>query len=232
MNCLRFLFPAAVFFAACNSSTPINKTENDSANGKAVVVPPQMDSFPVDTKNSAFVCTRSKTVKDVDKTISLFGSSVKLTMDTASFSATTSIAISGGSWYTTAKKFSGGKIILDMTSVSAVQVGKDDKPEMGNPGYLETEKYPSAILKIGTIDSASGDSPVQFQITATLTLKDSTGEIFPEHVKCSMDHNEIPSRLVFDFSIDGKKWGLNRKDAKVLKDRLTFHVVIAEAEKH
>ncbi|MBI3509378.1 MAG: YceI family protein [Bacteroidetes bacterium] len=229
------LFLTLVFLIACSSDAN-KKNKNDSVNndsGKNVAVkPPARDSTQIDLLKSSFTCARSKTVKNLNKQVKLFGSSMNIQMNNASFSATTDIKIKDGYWYAQKMDNDGARIILDMKSVSAVQVGKDQQLEMGNPDYLQTDKFPVALLELSdfqAIADTSAGSKTNYAFNAKLILKDTSANVEMKNVKADeyVPGKTYPSSLSFDFSIDGMKWGLNRKDAEVTKDDLTFHVVIA-----
>jgi polyisoprenoid-binding protein YceI len=229
------LFLAIIFLISCNGNSP-DKNISDSADSSAVVKnneppKPKRDSISIDLTKSKFDCTRSKTVKDVDKVVKLFGADVNVKMDNASFSSTVNIKILNGHWFSLDKKFDGGKVVLDMKSVATVNVGKDKELEMSNPDYLNVEKYPTATLFIERFDSIPGNKK-QLNVVAKLQLKDSIADVsFPAKAEYENADQVNPSKLVGDFHINGIKWGLNHKNAKVLKDDLLFHVVLV-AEKN
>jgi hypothetical protein len=228
------LFIVAAFLYSCNGNND-SKDANDSAkksiamqNGpSANTVNPAIVDFPIDTDQSTFNVTRSKTVKDVDKEVRIGKSVIHMKMDNASFSATTKIEIADAYWGTVNKNFDHGNVILDMKSVTALQIGEDEKIGTGNPGYLETKKYPTALLLINGFDSIPGNAK-QMQVKAQLTIKDSTADItFPAKIEfADAAHAGVPTKLSGSFHIDGVKWGLNPKNAKVVKDDLKFDVVL------
>lgn len=222
---------------SCNGDSPIknNMPDPDDTSGAVKIVEPpkpRQDSFSIDIDKSSFDCTRSKTVKDVDKQIKIGNSVINMKMDNASFSASTSIKIKKAWWFSLDKKTDGGKVILDMKSVAALQIGKDEEIETGNPGYLESKKYPTATLTILRLDSIPGNSK-KLNVVCKLQIKDTTGEVsFPAKVEYSDNlHPEVPGKLTGDFHIDGIKWALNPKNAKVLKDDLAFHVILITTKK-
>jgi polyisoprenoid-binding protein YceI len=188
---------------------------------------PDHDTLLMDKMKTSFNVTRSKTVKDVDKEIKFGNSVMHMKMDNASFSATTKIEIADAYWETVNKNFDHGNVILDMKSVTALQIGEDEKIGTGNPGYLETKKYPAALLVINGFDSVPGNAK-QMQVKAKLTIKDSTADItFPAKIEfADAAHAGVPTKLSGSFHIDGVKWGLNPKNAKVVKDDLKFDVVL------
>lgn len=232
MKYFFFATAAACLFFSCNNDSPASG-KNDSADTASVVKQPvdppkpRQDTFAIDESKSVFKCTRSKTVKDVDKEIRIGKSVMHMKMDNASFSAATDIRIKNGWWFSLDKKADGGKLVLDMKSVTALQIGEDEKVEAGNPGYLETKKYPTALLTINSFDSIPG-KPGKMQVTADLAIKDTTAKItFPAKIEfANAAHPEVPTKLTGNFHIDGVKWGLNPKNAKVIKDDLAFDVVL------
>lgn len=227
-----------LFLISCNGEAPIkdNMPDPNDTSGevkKNMELPkPKRDSFLIDQGKSSFACTRSKTVKDVDKQVKLFGANVNIKMDNASFSANTTIQIKSGAWFMLDNKLDGGEVLLDMKSVAALKIGKDEEIETGNPEYLETKKYPTAKLTIIRFDSIPGNKK-KLNVIANLQIKDTTGAItFPAKVEyLDSLHPTIPSNLIGDFSIDGIKWALNPKNAKVVKDELSFHVVLVTEKK-
>ncbi|HET6991182.1 MAG TPA: hypothetical protein VFJ43_07660, partial [Bacteroidia bacterium] len=93
----KVVFSAAtfLFLFSCNSDSGIknNMPDPDDTTGAVKQAPeppkPNRDSFSIDQEKSSFACTRSKTVKDVDKEVRIFGGTMNLKMDNASFSANT-----------------------------------------------------------------------------------------------------------------------------------------------
>jgi hypothetical protein len=236
----RAIFPvtAFLFLFSCNNGSGIknNMPDPDDTGGEVKTTPvppkPRQDTFSIDQEKSSFACTRSKTVKDVDKVVKIFGGTMNLKMDNASFSANTDIKIKKAWWFATDKICDGGKVVLDMKSVASLQIGKDEEVETGNPEYLEANKYPTSTLTITGFDSIPGNTK-KLNVHATLQIKDTTGEvIFPAKIEYLDAANpEIPSKLTGDFHIDGIKWALNPKNAKVTKDDLAFHVVLVTSKK-
>lgn len=232
MKNLILALPFLLLAFSCGDAAVKNNMPDPDDTSGAVHQPveppkPKQDSFLIDPAKSSFGCTRSKTVKEVDKQIKIGNSTMNLKMDNASFSATTDIRIKNGWWFSLEKKADGGKVVLDMKTVAALQIGEDEKLETGNPGYLESKKYPTAALTILHLDSIPGNSK-KLNVVCNLQIKDTTAQItFPAKVEfANTAHPEVPTKLVGDFHIDGIKWGLNPKNAKVLKDDLAFHVVL------
>ncbi len=227
-----------LFLISCNGDAPIKNNMPDPNDTSGVVkktiepIISHRDSFAFDQSKSSVACTRSKSVKDVDKQVKLFGGTMNVKMDNASFSANTTIKIKNGWWFSIDKKADGGKLILDMKSVAALKIGKDEEVETGNPEYLETKKYPTATLTILRFDSIPGNNK-KLNVIANLQIKDTTGAVsFPAKVEYADSlHPEIPSKLTGDFHIDGIKWALNPRNAKVLKDDLAFHVILVTEKK-
>lgn len=228
--------PLALLLFSCGDEAVKNNMPDPNDTSGAVKQPveppkPKQDSFAIDNTKSSFSCTRSKTVKDVDKQIRIGNSTMNVKMDNASFSASTEIKIKNGWWFSLDKKPDGGKVVLDMKSVAALQIGEDEKLETGNPGYLESKKYPTATLTILHLDSIPGNTK-KLNVVCNLQIKDTTGQVsFPAKVEyANAAHPEVPTKLTGDLHIDGIKWALNPKNAKVLKDDLAFHVVLVSEE--
>lgn len=188
---------------------------------------PNRDSIQIDLEKSSFECTRSKAVKDVDKQVKIFGSMVNVKMDNVEFSANTKLDIKYAYWYTLDKKYESGKVVLDMKKVATLKIGEDEKVEIGNPDYLESKKYPTSALTILSIDSIP-DNKKKMLVNAKLQIKDTTANIsFPAKLEfADVAQPDVPTKLTGEFHIDGIKWALNPKNAKVTKDDLLFKVVL------
>lgn len=110
-----FIAICFLFLFSCNGDSPINNNMPDPNDTTGMVtkktdpIKPRSDSFEFDQTKSSFACTRTKTVKDVDKQIKIFGGSMNLKMDNASFSASTNIKIKNGWWFFLDKKPDGVK---------------------------------------------------------------------------------------------------------------------------
>ena len=150
---------------------------------------------------------------------------VNVKMDNAAFSTNTKLDIKNAYWFMLDKQFECGEIILDMKKVAALKIGEDEKVEVGNPDYLESKKYPTATLTILSFDSIP-DNKKKLLVNAKLQIKDTTANIsFPAKLEYSDAANPgIPTKLIGQFKIDGIKWKLNPKNAKVTKDELLFKV--------
>ncbi|HTL82393.1 MAG TPA: YceI family protein [Bacteroidia bacterium] len=201
----------------------------DSLPKKQEVHIPKLDSAGLKISDCSFHCTRSKTVKDVDKVVHIFGGTMNMKLDNASFSAETDIKVKSGYWYTIDGKMKNGLLVLDMASVEAVKVGADQQLEMGNPDYLETKTYPYAYLKIDSVGITTDSiGKTSYSIPARLQLKNKEEPVELKNIKYANADavSGIPEQLSFDFTINGIEWGLNKKDAKVTKDQLKFHVIM------
>ena len=203
----------------------------DDTSGQVYQAPeppkPNRDSILIDLAKSSFDCTRSKEVKEFEKDVKLFGSKMSIKMDNAAFSSNAKLDIKDGYWFMLDKQFECGKIILDMKKVAALKIGEDEKVEIGNPDYLESQKYPTATLTILSFDSIP-DNKKKILVNAKLQIKDTTASIsFPAKLEYSDAANSsVPTKLNGEFKIDGIKWKLNPKNAKVTKDELLFKVVL------
>src|ERR1041385_4097736 len=158
MKRILFLVPGIflIAFFSCNESSPGKALSGSSDSSSAVVheIPKiDYDSIPIDLEKSSFNCTRSKEVKHVNQQVMLFGKPVNVQMENASFSASVVIKILRANWFLSDHKFDGGKIILDMKSISTMQVGKNKELEMATPDYLDAEKYPLATFQITQVDT-------------------------------------------------------------------------------
>lgn len=123
-------------------------------------------------------------------------------------------------------KIVGGKAVIDMTSVHAVDL--EDKPDkkkqleahlMGTADGKETdffnvEEYPMATFEV-TDFSEKGGKQI---LSGNLTLKDATKNIeFPVSIKDAEKGKTM--RLVSDaFSIDRTKWGVKYGSGSIFDD--------------
>lgn len=222
----------ALFLSSCgNEGIKNNMPDPNDTSGQVYVAPeppkPNRDSIVIDIAKSSFDCTRSKEVSDVDKQVKIFGAMVNVKMDNVAFSANTKLDIKNGYWFMLDKKFECGKIILDMKTVAALKIGEDEKVEVGNPDYLESKKYPTSTLTILSFDSIP-DNKKKLLVNAKLQIKDTTANIsFPAKLEYTDVVNpSVPTKLNGEFIIDGIKWKLNPKNAKVTKDELLFKVTL------
>lgn len=222
----------SAFLSSCgNDGLKNNMPDPNDTTGQVYQTPeppkPNRDSIQMDLEKSSFECTRSKAVKDVDKQVKIFGSMVNVKMDNVEFSANTKLDIKNGYWFTLEKKYEFGKVVLDMKKVAALKIGEDEKVEIGNPDYLESKKYPTSSLTILNIDSIP-DNKKKMLVNAKLQIKDTSATIsFPAKLEyADATQPDVPTKLAGEFHIDGIKWSLNPKNAKVTKDDLLFKVVL------
>ena len=235
----NFLFFISVIiliaFFSCNGNSPVNQPISDSADSTVTaedeIPKPNREMFRIDTVMSNITCTRSKTVKDVEQEVVILGKAMSVKVGQASFSASIDIKLKKGNWCFVNHKLEEGIIVLNMNSVSTIQVGKNKSLEMASPEYLDVKKYPTATLYILKFDSIPGNKR-EMNISARIQLKDSTAEItFPGEVQFTKyGENNCPSIFTGKFHIDGKAWGLNKKNANVVKDDLFFEVVLVTGE--
>lgn len=227
---------SALLFSCGNDGIKNNMPDSNDTTGMVHEAPEppkaNRDSLMMDLKNSSIECTRSKSVKDVDKQVKIFGATMNVKMDNASFSTNTKLDIKDAWWFLLDKKLECGKVVLDMKKVAALKIGEDEKVEVGNPEYLESKKYPTSTLTIVSFDSIDGNKK-QLTVNAKLKIKDTIADIsFPAKLEYLDAVNaDVPTKLTGDFHIDGIKWALNPKNAKVTKDDLLFHVVLTREKK-
>ena len=222
----------AYLLSSCgNDGIKNNMPDPNDTTGQVYVAPeppkPNRDSLQIDISKSSFECTRSKEVKEFEKDVNLFGSKMSIKMDNAAFSANTKLDIKNAYWFMLDKKYECGKVLLDIKKVAALKIGQGDKVEVGNPDYLESKKYPTSALTILSIDSIP-DNKKKMLVNATLQIKDTTANIsFPARIEYADSSNPtVPTKLSGEFHIDGIKWALNPKNAKVTKDDLLFKVML------
>lgn len=227
----------SAFLSSCgNDGIKNNIPDPNDTTGQVYQAPeppkPNRDSIQMDLEKSSFECTRSKAVKDVDKQVKIFGSMVNVKMDNVEFSANTKLDIKNGYWFTLDKKYEFGKVVLDMKKVAALKIGEDEKVEIGNPDYLESKRYPTSSLTILSMDSIP-DNKKKMMVNAKLQIKDTTATIsFPAKVEFTdPTQPDVPTKLTGEFHINGIKWALNPKNAKVTKDDLLFKVILIRGDK-
>ena len=237
MKRIVLIVSASLLLASCGSDGIKNNMSDPNDTTGMVHEPveppkPNRDSLLMDLKNSSIECTRSKSVKDVDKQVKIFGATMNVKMDNASFSTNTKLDIKDAWWFLLDKKFECGTIVLDMKKVAALKIGDDEKVEVGNPDYLESKKYPTSTLTIVSFDSIAGNKK-KLTVNAKLKIKDTIADIsFPAKLEyLDITNADVPTKLSGDFHIDGIKWKLNPKNAKVTKDDLLFKVVLVREKK-
>lgn len=227
------LFSFSLVLLSCGENGVRNGMNDidDKSDSKVEVQPkPNRDSLKIDLSKSSVEVTRNKSVKAFDKKMKLFGDEVNVKMDDASFTTTTKLDIKNAYWFLLNGELDEGLVTLDMKSVAALKIAEDEKVEIGNPDYLESKKYPTSALVIKSF-KLDPENSNQTLAVASIHIKDTVGEIeFPvtiHQAKVMQNGMEPPDKLTGEFTLDGIKWGLNPKDAKVIKDELMFKVSLS-----
>ncbi|MEO6730405.1 MAG: YceI family protein [Ferruginibacter sp.] len=124
----------------------------------------------------------------------------------------------------------GGSFIIDVASITNVDLANDTtnknklEGHLKSPDFLDVAKYPTAKFEITGVEPFKYDSATMknvvlknatHTIKGNLTLKDSTKNVtFPAIVTIS-DNNVTANA---DFNIDRTEWGLNYKGPKNPQD--------------
>lgn len=123
----------------------------------------------------------------------------------------------------------GGKFVMDMSSIAA-----DDQDAEGNTkltGHLKsddffsTDKYPTSSFEITNVKEGADNAVMKdatHTITGNLTMKDVTKSIsFP--AKVAMNDTQIIADA--EFNIDRTEWGINYNSDKSIQDKFINHEV-------
>lgn len=222
---LAFVLLAAGAVSCSSDST--DNTKTDSAGDSVKTPQVKHDSVLLDIASCNISWVREKKVKDVKKKIKLGKSTIEVNMDEAAFSAEGTIPVAGGAWYTADGKLTEGLVRLNMQELKSLQVDASEHLNMDSPDYMDVKKYPFGylrILNVSPVDLSMKDMPAQdaypCEVTTLLTIKDKTDTV--RFTGAYKKGTTVPEMVEGKFSIDGKAWGLNRPDAKVISDKLTI----------
>jgi polyisoprenoid-binding protein YceI len=129
--------------------------------------------------------------------------------------------LKSGSIYAKDNNLTGGRFIIDITSLANDDMQNDPENKakleghLKSPDFFNVSKFPEAIFEITAVEplqqgSDSDRSPANatHNIKGNLTLLDSTKNIsFPARI--TVDANTIAASA--DFNIDRTNWGINYK---------------------
>jgi len=221
---MRNIFPIIfiLMLAACgNNSGQGSANKDDSSNVQIC------ETYMMDTAISSVSWEHYKKAANTNSNFSLGKVNISMNVANVEYTSNGNFAVVSGEWVLEKNVGVSGTIVVDLSKTAALKVGKDKKLEVGNPDYLDIEKYPTAKIEFSKIE-LNKDS---IDIKAKLTIKDTTGSIeFPAKIKWT---NSVPEVFKAKFSIDGKKWGLINKNAtgSVIADKLTFDCNIKASTK-
>ncbi len=132
------------------------------------------------------------------------------------------IAISEGSLMLTDGNIVGGKFTIDMNSIVDLDLtsAEDNGKLVGHlksPDFFDSEKYPTAVFVITSVEVLSGNADATHKITGNLTMKDATKSVtFP--AKVSLEGNTLTATTP-DFVIDRTQWNV-QYGSKTIFDNL------------
>ncbi len=149
------------------------------------------------------------------------------------------IGIESGVLSTEDDKISGGSFVIDMKSITVLDIPAEEKGNaklvghLSNADFFDVEKYPSAAFEITGLEEAEG----KMMLSGNLTLKDVTNNVtFPVSVTNEGDTMTLTSET---FTIDRTKWNVqygsksifdNLGDKFINDDiELTVHVMASKS---
>lgn len=118
------------------------------------------------------------------------------------------INIESGVLNTVDGKIAGGSFLIDMSSITVLDIPADDKGNaklhghLTSPDFFDVEKYPSAAFEITGMEEVEG----KMMLSGNLTLKDAKNNVtFPVSVSNEGDAMTLTSET---FTIDRSKWNV------------------------
>lgn len=106
----------------------------------------------------------------------------------------------------------GGRFIIDMNSLSSVDLAEKPDAKAKLEGHLktgdffETEKYPTATFEITQVSPVSGREDATHEISGNLTMKEQTKSItFPARIE--MQDNQLTASTPA-FVVDRTQWNV------------------------
>lgn len=125
----------------------------------------------------------------------------------------------------------GGKIVVDMTSISSEDLEGDSKAQLEghlkNADFFDVETYPEAVFEVTTLEQKNDTA---YTVSGNLTIKDVTKNISVEASVVESDQNY--TILVQPFTIDRTEWNVVYGSSKLtdlakdaaIKDEIEFEV--------
>jgi polyisoprenoid-binding protein YceI len=192
MNKLILFFAAASLLTACNNSNSEKAT----------------------TTEAQSVTETTGTAYTIDSTTTVTWTGSKPTGSHQGI-----FKVKEGSLLVNNNALTGGNFIIDINSLTNLDLAKDPEQKgnleghLKSPDFFDVAKYPNAKFEITGVDPYMADSSSKTKeathiIKGNLTLKDSTKNIsFP--AKVTVDANTVAAFA--DFDIDRTQWGMNYK---------------------
>ena len=203
---LAALFIVLIAFAACKNETPTTTT---------TTAPKAPDTLPMAPVLSA---DGAATYTVTDGTVNWLGS------DATKSQHNGTIKVKSGDFMVKEGQILSGKVILDMTSLTDLDLkdaGKKERLEahLKAPDFFGVNQYPTAEF---TINEVLPSKMPEFNavVTGSLKMKDKTGNVnIP--VKMSIENNEINVQSAA-FILNRTQWGVNYGSSLVekIKDRM------------
>ena len=143
-----------------------------------------------------------------------------------------SVNIKSGNLDVTDGVISGGNFVIDMNSISTLDLDGEYKTKLdvhlkgtgedGKDDFFNVEKYPEAKFEITKVTSLKNDTTANFIVYGNLTIRDKTHNI-PIKAKVSVSGDDIVVATP-KFSIDRTKWGI-QYNSKSIFPNLKDHVI-------
>ena len=148
-----------------------------------------------------------------------------------------SVSVTDGSVSVKDGMITGGKFVLDMTSISVEDLTGDDKANLEGhlkgmaegkeDHFFNVAKYPTATFEITKVTSVENKPDATHLIYGNLTMRDQTKEVgFPVQVSMSDNAVKVMSN---QFSINRTDWGVNY-GSKSVYDNLKDNFINDEIE--
>lgn len=134
------------------------------------------------------------------------------------------LKIQGGELQVLNNKLAGGRFVLDMNSISVLDLTGDRKAKLEKHlktgDFFETEKFPTGVFEITEVTPSGDSESGAYTISGNLGLRDSVKNIsFPATIKLENGklHAETPK-----FTIDRTEWGVVYRSGIIgtIKDKL------------
>lgn len=146
------------------------------------------------------------------------------------------IAVANGEFRVKDKTIEGGKVMIDMNSISAEDLEGDDKKNLeahlmgtieGKEGdFFNVQEYPEATFEITGFEKKDGKN----WLTGNLTLKENTKSInIPVQTSFSNDDSEIKV-MSESFTIDRTDWEINYGSKSVFDSLVGDNVISDDIE--
>lgn len=192
-----FLLSSITLLVACKGE---NKDQNGE-NGEAATISETAVSYKADTNMSQIQWIGSKPIGKHNGTI----------------------RIKEGEFFWNDGKIEGGKFVIDMKTITALDLSGEDKLKLeghlkgtgekeGEDHFFNTTKFPESTFEITSVNTTDGKTMVE----GNLTIKETTNSVkFPATITLNGNTLTLSSD---SFKIDRTKWKVNYASKTVFED--------------